>query len=252
MKVLIIEDERHNAIRLQQMLKEINPLIEVCEVLESVSDSIEWLTAHHAVSLIFMDVRLSDGLCFEIFSKIEVLTPVIFITAYDEYAVKAFKVNSIDYLLKPINKEELQAALVKHQQLTSTAHQQISITKLYEVLKKDNIEYRSRFLVQKSSSYITIEVDTICFIYSEFKNTYLVLNDNTLLSIGMTLDEVEAELNPNVFFRANRQHIIKSSSIAYIHAYFKGKLKVILNNNDQQEIIVSKEKSVLFKRWLDR
>lgn len=252
MRVLIIEDERHNAVRLTQMLKEINPAIEICEVLESVSDSIEWLGSNSSISIVFMDVRLSDGLCFEIFSKVAVLTPVIFTTAYDEYAVKAFKVNSIDYLLKPINKDELEAALSKYRQLRSLDEQQLSIQVLYEALKKDNKNYRSRFLVQKNSSFITVDVETICYVYSEFKNTYLCLNDSTIVSISMTLDDMETELNPRFFFRANRQNIIKSSSIAFIHAYFKGKLKIILNNKEQHEIIISKEKSVFFKKWLDR
>jgi two-component system response regulator LytT len=252
MKVLIIEDERYNAAGLTQMLREINTDIEVCEVLQTVSDSIEWLTIHKDISLIFMDIRLSDGLCFEIFDAVEVHSPIIFTTAYDEYAIKAFKVNSIDYLLKPINKEELATALTKYARQSGFFKPQISLKDLYDVIKQDHTNYRSRFLVQKSANFITVEVDEICFIYSEFKNTYLVLRDNNTVPVSLTLDEIEAELDPRLFFRANRQHIIKSSCIASIHTYFKGKLKVILKNNDQTEVIISKEKSMIFRRWLDR
>lgn len=251
MKVVIIEDERPNALRLKQMLKEIDSRIEVLTILQSISESVNWMKSNPSPSLFFMDIRLSDGLCFEIFSLLEVRTPVIFTTAYDEYALKAFKVNSIDYLLKPIIQDELQSSLNKYGRLISNHDQQIIIKEMYETLKIER-NFRQQFLVQRNGNYRTIPVKSICYIYSEYKNTFLALSDGSETALAMTLDDLENELDPRQFFRANRQHIIKLDSIASIHAYFGGKLKVVLNNVKKHEVIVSKEKTTIFKRWLDR
>jgi two-component system response regulator LytT len=251
MKLLIIEDEIHNAKRLQAMLADIDKDISIVNILESVSESIEWFAFNAEPDLILMDVRLADGLCFEIFSATNITVPVIFTTAYDEYAIRAFKVNSIDYLLKPIHKPELEAALGKFRQL---AHQNASpmISNLIEIIKKQEIAYRSRFLVPLHDGYKTILVSDICYIYSEFKVTHLVLQHTTEHAISLTMDELEDQLDPNIFFRANRQHIINISSIKEIHNYFNGKLKVILHQHPDTEVIISREKAAVFKHWLDR
>lgn len=252
MRVLIVEDERHNSVRLKQMLRELRNDIKVVSTLESVTESVEYLSAKPDLSLIFMDIRLSDGLCFEIFSSVKIEVPIIFTTAYDEYALRAFKFNSIDYLLKPFTIEDLSAALLKHKRFSKNHHQQEVIQELFRELKGNRTNYRSRFLVQKGGSFRTIEVENISYIYSEFKNTFLSLNDRSIVSVNFTLDELEAELDPQYFFRANRQHIIRSSSITGIFAHFGSKLKVLLKGNGTAEIMISKEKSMALKKWLDR
>jgi two-component system response regulator LytT len=252
MKILIIEDERHNANRLQAMVKEINPENIVCDILESVTDSVEWFNTHPSPDLILMDVRLSDGLCFEIFSSCTVVAPVIFTTAYDEYAIKAFKVNSIDYLLKPIHKPELEAALTKFKQLLSNQQPNPAITDLIDIIKKQGASYRSRFLIPLNDGYKSVGVEEVDYIYSEFKVTHLVSTDGQVYATTQTMDELEEQLDPSSFFRANRQHIISLSVIKDIHNYFNGKLKVVINKYPDVEILISREKAVSFKHWLDR
>jgi two-component system response regulator LytT len=252
MKILIIEDERHNANRLQAMVKEINPENIVCDILESVTDSVEWFNTHPSPDLILMDVRLSDGLCFEIFSSCTVIAPVIFTTAYDEYAIKAFKVNSIDYLLKPIHRPELEAALTKFKQLISNQQPNPAITDLIDIIKKQGASYRSRFLIPLNDGYKSVGVEEVDYIYSEFKVTHLVSTDGQVYATTQTMDELEEQLDPSSFFRANRQHIISLSVIKDIHNYFNGKLKVVINKYPDVEILISREKAVSFKHWLDR
>ncbi len=252
MKLLIIEDEIHNANRLQLMLKEIDPEITIAGVLESVADSIEWFDKHDEPDLILMDVRLADGLCFEIFSARTITAPVIFTTAYDEYAIRAFKVNSIDYLLKPIHKAELGAALTKYEQLAGSSMPDPAISNLVDIIKKQGVAYRSRFLIQVNDGYKTILVKDIDYIYSEFKITHLVLHNNVVQALPYTMDELEEQLDPNVFFRANRQHIISIHTIKDIHNFFNGKLKITLSKHPEAEIIISREKAGIFKQWLDQ
>lgn len=251
MNLLIIEDEIHNANRLQAMIKELNPDISVVGILESVADSIEWFSQNPQPDLILMDVRLADGLCFEIFPACNITTPVIFTTAYDEYAIRAFKVNSIDYLLKPIHKQELAAALAKHKQLTGQQQADPIISDLIEIIKKQDPVYRSRFLIQVNDGYKTVVVKDIDYIYSEFKITHLVLNQGQEHAVPYTMDEMEEQLDPTLFFRANRQHIISINSIRDIHNFFNGKLKVILHKYPTAEIFISREKAAAFKQWLD-
>ena len=252
MDILIIEDEQRNANRLQALLREIDVEIKVVDVLESVADSIEWFEAHHEPDLILMDVRLADGLCFEIFSACTITVPVIFTTAYDEYAIRAFKVNSVDYLLKPIDKLELAGALNKYKQL-STHHQTSEmIENLVEIIKKPGAVYRSRFLIPIHDGYKTIKVTDIAYIFSEFKVSHLVLEHGDVQAILFTMDELEEQLDPDFFFRANRQYLISINCIKSIHNYFNGKLKVILNDSKETEIFISREKATLFKQWLDR
>jgi len=252
MRILIIEDEQRNATRLQSLLLEINPDIIVVDILESVSDSVEWFSTNDEPDLILMDVRLADGLCFEIFSACTITAPVIFTTAYDEYAIRAFKVNSIDYLLKPIDKLELASALNKHKQFSTQNQAGAMISNLVDIIKKPGAVYRSRFLIPIHDGYKTIIVQDIAYIFSEFKVSHLVLNNTEVQAILFTMDELEEQLNPDLFFRANRQHLISLHSIKSIHNYFNGKLKVMLHGREDVEIFISREKASLFKQWLDR
>ncbi|MBC7568044.1 MAG: response regulator transcription factor [Pedobacter sp.] len=252
MNILIIEDERHNANRLKAMVKEIDSEYIVCDILESVADSIDWFNVQPSPDLILMDVRLADGLCFEIFSSCPVTAPVIFTTAYDEYAIRAFKVNSIDYLLKPIHKPELEAALMKFKQLVSNHQPDPAIADLIDIIKKQGASYRSRFLIPLNDGYKSVGVEELDYIYSEFKVTHLVAGDRQVYATTQTMDELEEQLDPSLFFRANRQHIISLGIIKDIHNYFNGKLKVAINKYPKAEILISREKAVSFKQWLDR
>jgi len=252
MEVLIIEDEIRNANRLQSLVLEINPEVVFSGVLESVADSIEWFEKNDEPDLILMDIRLSDGLCFEIFSACKISAPVIFTTAYDEYAIRAFKVNSIDYLLKPIDKLELTSALGKLGQIAKRQQADSVINNLVEVMKKQGAVYRSRFLVPINDGYKTVVVQNIDYIYSEFKTSHLVLKDGSVQAVIQTMDELEEQLDSNVFFRANRQHLININTIKAIHNYFNGKLKVVLTEHPDVEVLISREKATLFKQWLDK
>ncbi|WP_432714016.1 LytR/AlgR family response regulator transcription factor [Pedobacter sp.] len=253
MNILIIEDEQRNANRLQNLLHEINEEIKVVSILESVAESIEWFAEHQEPELILMDVRLADGLCFEIFSACTITAPVIFTTAYDEYAIRAFKVNSVDYLLKPIDKLELAGALNKHKQLTAQKQTGEIIHNLVDIIKKPGAIYRTRFLIPIHDGYKTIKANEILYIYSEFKVSHAVLENGEIQAILFTMDELEEQLDPEVFFRANRQYLISINSISSIHNYFNGKLKVMLNGQKiETEIFISREKATLFKQWLDR
>ena len=252
MNVLIIEDEKPNAKRLQNLLLEINPQINVVDTLESISDSIDWFVSNKEPDVILMDVRLADGLCFEIFSACKIKTPVIFTTSYDEYAIRAFKYNSIDYLLKPVDKVELATALGKYKQISVQYQSDFMINNLVEIMKKQGVVYRSRFLIPFNDGYKTILVQDIDYIYSEFKTSHIVLKDGQVQVIHLTMDELEEQLDPETFFRANRQHIVSVNSIKSIHNYFNGKLKLILNNQPDAEIFISREKAGPFKQWLDK
>lgn len=252
MKILIIEDEKHNASRLQRLLAEISLDFEVAGVLETVKDSVNWLKKEVAPDVILMDIRLSDGLSFDIFDKTDVVSQVIFTTSYDEYAVRAFKVNSIDYLLKPIEKEELEAALEKADIERKKSVPALELEQLLHLFREKAPAFRKRFLLPGFNGYKTISVGEITYIYTEQKITYLVTHDGNSEMLGQTMDELEDELDPEAFFRANRQFIIHIDSVDLIRNDMNGKLKVVLKLDPAVEIIVSREKAPLLKKWLDR
>ncbi len=249
-KILIIEDEEANADRLQRFLLKIRPTMEVLDVLDSVKKSIAWLSENEAPDLIIMDIRLADGLCFEIFQQAEVKSPVIFTTAYDEYAIKAFKYNSIDYLLKPVDKDELEAAINKFEQLsTQSVDQQLLIENLLATIQPK--AYRTRFLIPYRDSYQRINVGDIAFFYSQVGINYATLFNGETVIIPQTLETLEQQLDPAVFFRANRQYIVHIDSIEKVHNYFNSKLKLEIKNCTDPDVIVSRTKAPLFKAWLD-
>ena len=252
MKVLIIEDESINASRLKRLLEELEPQFEVLTVLETVEDSIQWLQSNAMPDLVTMDIRLADGISFSIFDSVKISCPIIFTTAYDEYAVRAFKVNSIDYLMKPIEKSELYQALEKFKALPKSS---IVNNDISEVLKElmHKRTFRMRFLVAYRDGYKSVDVADIDFIYSEFKTTHLFLKSTMApITIAQTMEELEKELDPKIFFRANRQFLIQAESIRSISNYFNAKLKIQLKNDSEREVIISREKAPVFKQWMDR
>lgn len=251
MKIVIIEDEAPAARRITQLIKECRPDAEILGPLDSVEAAIEWCSTHAAPDLAFMDIQLADGLSFEIFEATTIKCPVIFTTAYDEYAIKAFKVNSIDYLLKPINKVELAAAFDKFDQLKANATPAVDISELVKNFSRQN-DYRTRFLVKQGQRLIPIDSKNVAYFFAEDKLVFLVTNDNHKYIVDYTLEQLEGQLNPQNFFRANRKVITTLGAVKDIHLSFNGKLKLYLKPDftGKEEIFVSRERASDFKDWL--
>ncbi|MDP4292557.1 MAG: LytTR family DNA-binding domain-containing protein [Bacteroidota bacterium] len=254
MNALIIEDEQHAAQRLINLLHETGRKIEILDTLDSIESSIKWLKENPDPDVIFLDIQLADGLSFAIFDQVEVKSPVIFATAYDEYAIKAFEINSIDYLLKPIKQERLEASLEKLEKLRPSLSPDEITAQLQNMIldyHERNKTYRSRFLVNKADTMIPIAAEDIAFLYTEDKVVFLITRDNRKYMINYSLDQLEKQLNPISFFRVNRQFIVAMRSIHKIHNYFNYKLKIELVPVSEQEVIVSRQKVAEFKEWLD-
>jgi len=252
--VLIIEDEDIAAKRLISMLKKILPEIEILGPLESVSESIRFFTCNPQPDLIFLDVQLADGMSFEIFDTVQILSPVIFTTAYDEYAIKAFLVNSIDYLLKPISEEKLQMSIQKYIHIKDYYTSANDLNQLKEILKKlqkGKSSFKTRFLVTKGDTLIPVVMDEIAYFLAEDKIVQLITNDNKKYIINYTLDSLEENLDPDNFFRVNRHCIISLKSVRKIYNHFNYKLKLDLYPTCSGEVILSKSRTTEFKQWLN-
>ena len=247
MKVLIIEDEEPAAQKLSRQLKSIEPDIEIVDTLVSIEESVSWLKKHTAPDLIFMDIHLSDGSSFEIFKEVKIDAPIIFTTAYDQYAVQAFKVNSIDYLLKPITKEDLVQSLNKFKNSPKKAAPDYS--DLVKSLSKGK-EYQKRLLIKFGSTIKTLNIDDAAYFYTEDKIIYVCTKDNNQFPVDYTLDQLQQLLSPEQFFRINRQFIINIDSIEKMVSYSKSRVKVKLIPPIDKDTIVSTERSADFKKWL--
>lgn len=251
MNYIIIEDEQHNAELLKGIVEKYDNTTNLLAILPSIQESTEWLKANPHPDVIFMDIRLADGLSFEIYSQVSVLSPVIFTTAYDEYALQAFKVYGAAYLLKPIVQEELEEALEKvleFRPLTSTEDVNAILTMLQTQQKK----YKSRFLLHYREIYKVVAVEDIDYVFLEHKIVYFKLLNNTTIIVPYNLEELEEQLDPQFFFRVNRQFILNINSIESINKYFGDKAKIILKRDRKTEVIVSRIKMPQFKLWLDR
>ncbi|HEX8462814.1 MAG TPA: LytTR family DNA-binding domain-containing protein [Segetibacter sp.] len=249
--VLIIEDEEAAYNRLQKMIAIALPDVNILQPIVSIKSAIDWLETNAAPDLIFLDVHLADGQSFEIFKKTKVTSPIIFTTAYDQYALEAFKVNSIDYLLKPIKKEELQRAIDKFTNLTPNAASQIDLQKLLTTLQSQPATHKQRFLVRYGEHIKTIETADIAYFYTENKANFLVTKENKRFAIDHNLDQLEDLLDPKKFFRINRQFIIAFHAITEMFTYSKSRVLIKLNPPSKLETIVSSERSGAFKSWLD-
>lgn len=251
MDILIVEDEKRNFNRLKRCLEEIDASFRVSGPVTSIAETVKYLQEHVAPDLILADIRLSDGLSFDALRQSAVASPVIFTTAYDEYAIQAFKYNSFDYLLKPVDAEELAAAIAKvRRQKQSAQHE--DMRQLLEYMQRSNYRYRERFLIPFRDGYNSIQVKEVNHVYLENKVVRLFLNDGTSEFVPYSLDELEAQLNPDVFFRANRQFLIRIDCVERVHHYFNSRLKVHLKGYPKVEIIVSRERATALKEWLDR
>ncbi|WP_339757333.1 LytTR family DNA-binding domain-containing protein [uncultured Winogradskyella sp.] len=251
MNVIIIEDEKPSARRLQRMLKSID--VEAETMLHSVEESIEWFENNKHPDLIFLDIQLSDGLSFEIFEAIDIKSAVIFTTAYDEYALQAFKLNSIDYLLKPIDENDLKIAVEK---FNGRAPQKQSVTLDFNDIKKLLVnpiehEYKKRFSVKVGQHLKLINIEDIECIYSENKGTYVFTCEGRNYLLDSTLDQLENELKPDVFFRISRKYYININAIKDMVSYTNSRLQIKLNHFNEQEIIVARERVKDFKIWLE-
>lgn len=250
MKVLIIEDEQPAADKLIRLLKTIDPLLEVMDVIVSVEQAVNWFAVHPTPELIFMDIQLEDGISFEIFENAQVKAPVIFTTAYDEYTLKAFKVNSVDYLLKPISLNDLEAAIEKF----NTYHrQQADYTRIESIISRLQPKVKERFLIKFGEHYKSVRVSSIsCFFILE-RNTFLLTDKGKNYPVDYSLDRIEQMVDPGLFFRVNRNYIVNYNTIHDITVYSSSRLKLILDNRkDEEDILVSRERVQEFKRWMDR
>ncbi|MGB5203201.1 MAG: LytTR family DNA-binding domain-containing protein [Eudoraea sp.] len=251
MNVLIIEDEKPAARRLARLLNELD--VQVATMLHSVEESVEWFQNNDHPDLIFLDIQLSDGLSFEIFDLVEVKSAIIFTTAYDEYALQAFKLNSIDYLLKPMDDEELESAVKKYQNLKPD-HNQFSLD--FEDIKKLLVnplerEYKKRFTIRLGQHLKIINADEIECFYSENKGTYASTTEGRNYLLDTTLENLENELSPQIFFRVSRKFYININHIKDIVSYTNSRLIIKLKRYNEQEIIVSRERVKDFKLWLE-
>lgn len=254
MTILIIEDEEPAARRLQQMILRLSPESKVLDVLNSVEASVHWFKKKSKPDIVFMDIHLSDGLSFDILEQVEISSPVIFTTAYDEYAIQAFTLNSIDYLLKPIEESALSRSILKYQNWSARSAgigSQPEFRELIQTLQLREKTYKNRFLVSAADRLLTIPVDDIAYFTAEDKAVLLVIHDGSRFIIEFSLDRLEGLLNPGRFFRLNRQFLAAIPAISKIHQHFNGKLKIDLKPADTKEILVSREKVNQFKQWLD-
>jgi DNA-binding LytR/AlgR family response regulator len=251
MNILIIEDESFAADKLEAMLREIDPTIQVLEKLGSIKESVKWL-AQHSADLIFLDIQLSDGLSFSIFEQVSVNTPVIFTTAYDQYAIKAFELNSISYLLKPIRKSDLAEALKKFNTLKSAYS--IDFEEILARLQNREPEYKKRFLIQIGDKIKKVEVPDIAYFFVLEKGVYLRTFQGNTVPVEYTLDKLETVLNPELFFRINRKYLVNINAISSMLAYSRSRVKIELTPkaDDPFETIVSIDRSAEFKKWLNR
>ncbi|MBB5437790.1 two-component system LytT family response regulator [Pedobacter sp. AK017] len=254
MKVLIVEDEVPAAQRLQALLTEYGG-ITVLEVLPSIESTIKWLQKHPLPDLIFLDIHLSDGLSFEIFKQTTVKCPVIFCTAYDQYALDAFQLHSIDYILKPIQYNKLYKSLEKMKDIRqsfSSVSDPIQMNDIVSMIRKGEASYKSRFMVKSGAKIKTIKTDDVAYFYSHNKLSLLVTRQGEKFPIDYALDELIQMLNPGLFFHVNRKLIIHVDAAKEIHPYFKGRLKLVLQPAIEEEVIVSSQKTPAFKEWLDQ
>jgi len=248
LSILIIEDELPNAARLKKLLLDIDSQTQIVGEIQTVQAAIEWLNTNEHPDIICMDIKLTDGLSFEIFDHVAIRSHVIFITAYDEYALKAFEVNGIDYLLKPLDAEQLEKSITRIKTLVNKPVMPDLMDVIRKMQQKEPV-YRSRFLVSYRDLFIPVMVNNIAYFFSEHKMVYLVTNQADRYVIDHTLEELEQELNPHDFFRATRQYIVSAGAIQKIHQLFNGKLQLDLVPA-AEEVVVSREKSIALRKWL--
>src|SRR3954468_5522364 len=259
MKILIVEDEDLAVKKLKKTLLTVDESATVVGEADSIRSTVNWLQNNPSPDLILMDIELADGQSFEIFNQVQVKSPVIFITSYDEYALKAFKVNSVDYLLKPVQKEDLHAALDKFKSMkmiysNDSEKSNISLDTLVKELqqKLQTKEYRKRFLVKHGQKLVSVEVEEIAYFFSDGRLNFFKTNDNRKFVVDYTMDELNDMLDPDKYFRISRSFFISVNSVNQIHDYFGNRLMLHLKPDSEKEALVSREKVTEFKNWLGK
>lgn len=255
LRIILIEDEAATARNLEFILKGINPGIEVIVTLQSITESVDWLTDNDRdYDLIFSDIRLSDGLSFEIFKQIEIGKPIIFVTAYNDYAIEAFRNNGIDYVLKPFDREEIHRTLLKYNTLIATGikMEQTKTEALLQQLESVTKRYKKSFLIHYCGRLIPVEAAKISWFYTSNEIVYAQTTTGQKYTVEFTLEQLERDLDPELFFRANRQFIINRNAIDTVEYFFNGRLLIKIYPLSQEQIIVSKAKAMVFRKWLDQ
>ena len=256
MKVLIVEDEPLAAERLVKLLGQYDGSLEIQACLDSVKQAVDWFSQNKHTDLVFMDIELADGISFEIFKSVMVTAPIIFTTAYDHYAVQAFKVNSLDYLLKPFDLSDISKAMEKyhtHYDQTQFKEQLMTLKKVLKSLEKEAVsDFKSRFIVKVGEHIKAIDIENILFFYSEHKATFTKTVDNNKYLLDYRLDQLEQLVDPSQYFRVNRQYLVRFEAVEDIISYSNSRLKLVLKNcNPSQDILVSRDRVSAFKSWLD-
>ncbi len=251
MRVVIIEDEALASERLKKMILSYNADIDIAAQLESVEESVEWLRNNAHPELIFLDIHLEDDLSFAIFEKIEVKSSIIFTTAFDEYAIQAFKLRSIDYLLKPIIQEDLEAALRKYSEMRSELNSSTDLHTLYDLIVQKNNTYKERFSVQIANKIKTFNTEDIAYFRSEGGYTTAYLHSGKSFCVDSSLDALSKDMNPKHFFRINRQMLVRLTAIKEVHVYAKSRLKLDIEPSLDDAVYVSLDKVSVFKKWLE-
>ncbi len=251
MRTIIIEDEKLAAERLKELIQEIDPSIEVSAILPSVEGAVHWLS-HNKPDLIFLDIQLEDGLSFSIFDEVDLDVPVIFTTAYNQYAIRAFKLNSIAYLLKPVRKEELRESLDKYKNIRSSYL--VDFEEILRNIHDKKIGHKKRFLIQYGQKIKKVEVDEAAYFYAMDKNVFLTTNSGNTFPLNYTLDKLTEIIDPEKFFRINRKMVVSFQAIKNMIPYSRSRIKIELNPPapKEVEVLVSIERSSSFKEWMDK
>jgi DNA-binding LytR/AlgR family response regulator len=250
MNILIIEDEKPAANRLKKLLEPHFPDDLPIGTLDTVTRAVAWFEQNTPPDLIFCDIQLADGISFEIFEKVKLSTPVIFTTAFDQYAIKAFQVNAIDYLLKPIDPGELSKALDKFK--SQKIKPALDLDLLKSLLQPEKKPYKRRFLVRFGEKIQSISIDEVAFFFSEERVTFLQTSEGKKFVLDSTLEQVEAAIDPEIFFRINRKYLCRVDAVHEVLSYSNSRLKVKLKNSSDNDILISREKVSEFKDWLNR
>jgi len=248
MKTLIIEDEQTTALRLKKLLLEVEPDIEVLAMLDSIESCVKWYKTNDPPDLVFQDIELADGSSFDIFKQVDIDSPIIFITAYNEYAIDAFKVNSVGYLLKPVKKAELKIAIEKYRKLYADSKSDIDYNSLAKLINKE--DYQKRIVVRYGNTIKAIEIDDIAYFFTESGNILFRTFENNTYPLDISLDKMEPLLDNEKFYRINRQFIINIKAIKEMYGYSKSRVRIILEPDCEHETIASTDRSGDFKKWL--
>lgn len=250
MRILLLEDEIPASKRMSALLNELEPTWEIVAILDEVSAAENWLKTYPAPDLIFMDIHLADGYSFALFDKLTIKTPVIFATAYDHYALNAFKVNGLDYLLKPISKDELQRSISRFKNLNSP--REINYDTISSLIQQHQKNFKERFLLKSGDQLNFVRTSEIAYFTSASSYSFVVTKSGNRYLLDQTMDHIQDSLDPSLFFRINRKQIVGLDCIEKISAHFNSRLKLDLQPKETDEVIVSRNRVTDFKMWLDR